>query len=57
MDPDKPERAAQANPDRHFSSSVDFSVSGMITSYLYSPETECFGPDKTERTALADMDR
>ena len=32
-----------------------FSVSGIITLYLYPPETECVGPDQSARTAQADM--
>ena len=37
MYPDQPKHAAQANPDRHFSPYVEFSVSEIITLYLSSP--------------------
>ena len=41
---------------RQCSSPVDLkSVSGIITLYLYPPETECVGPDQFVRTAQADM--
>ena len=39
--PNQPKHATQASPDRHCSP-----VSGLITLYLYPPETECVGPDK-----------
>ena len=57
IEPDQPKHAAQPNPDRHFSPSVDFSVLGIITLFLYPLETECVGPDCPERTAQADLSR
>ena len=35
--------------------SCGFSVSGIITLYLYPPETECVGPDQSARSAQADL--
>ena len=55
IDQDQPKHAAQAYQDRHFSPSVD--VSGIITLYLYPPETECIGKDQFARTAHADLGR
>ena len=36
---------------------LDFSVSGILTLYLYPPETECVEPDQSVRTAQAYLDR
>ena len=34
-----------------------FSVSGLITLYLYPPDTECVGLDQYARTTQADLSR
>ena len=56
IDPDQPKHAAQANPGRHFSSVVDFFVSGIIPKCLYPPEMDYAGLDEHVWTAQADLD-
>ena len=45
------------NMPRRLTPPVDFSVSGILTLYLYPSQTECVGPDQSARKAQADLGR
>ena len=43
VDSGQPKHATQANPDKHFSTPVFFSVSEIIVLYLHTPVTQSSG--------------